>query len=164
MVFESDGLQIELPASWDVRVLRRSAHLRALQAASFALEPDDDELGERSTAAMAPGESFVGLVEYLPGSGVKGGQAPFNPRRIDLPLDPIRFSARALAHEQPGQVGWQQCFTLSGRPFGLYLVIAGSRPDRRHQLPLLDAILGSLRVAEGGRAGLSSEPGRKNDA
>jgi hypothetical protein len=147
VVFETDGLRIEVPASWEARVLRRSPHLRALQAASFALEPDDDELGSQSTATMESGDCFVGLVEYLPGSGIAAGQAPFNPRRIDLPLDPTRFSPRALAHPQPAQSGWQQCFTEAGRPFGLYLVIAGSRPDRRYQLPLLDAILGSLRVS-----------------
>lgn len=147
MVFESDGLRIELPASWDARVLSRSAHLRAFQAGSFPLEPDDDELGAQSTALMDAGDCFVGLVEYLPGSGVPPGQAPFHPPRIDLPLDPTRFSPRALAHEQPDQAGWQQCFTTSGRPFGLYLVISGSRADRRHQLPLLDAVLASLRVA-----------------
>jgi hypothetical protein len=147
VVFETDGLRIELPATWNARVLRRSPHLRALQAASFALDPDDDELGARSTAAMQPGDCFVGLVEYLPGSGIRAGQAPFNALRIDLPLDPTRFSPRALAHAQPGQAGWQQCFSQAGRPFGLYLVIAGSRPDRRHQLPLLDAVLGSLMVS-----------------
>ncbi len=147
MVFETDGLRIELPASWDARVLRRSPHLRALHAASFALDPDDDELGARSTAAMEPGGCFLSLVEYLPGSGIRAGQAPFNPRRIDLPLDPTRFSPRALAHGQPGQAGWQQCFTEAERPFGLYVVIAGSRPDRRYQLPLLDAVLGSLKVS-----------------
>jgi hypothetical protein len=129
-------------------MLRRSAHLRALQAASFPLDPDDDELGGLSTVLMEPGDCFVGLVEYLPGSGISPGQTPFNAKRIDLPLDPTRFSPRALAHEQPGQAGWQQCVTLAGRPLGLYLVIAGSRPDRRRQLPLLDAVLGSLRVAE----------------
>ena len=148
MVFESDGLRIELPASWDVRILRRSAHLRALQAASFQLDPDDDELGSQSTALMADGGSFLGLVEYLPGSGIQPGQTPFNKRKIDLPLDPTRFSVRALAYPQPDQTGWQQCFTIAGRPFGLYLAIAGSRMDRRRQLPLFDAILGSLRIDE----------------
>src|SRR5437764_2159465 len=80
VVFESDGLRIELPASWDVRMLRRSAHLRALHAGSFPLDPDDEELGAHSTALMEPGDCFVGLVEYLPGSGIRPGQAPFNPR------------------------------------------------------------------------------------
>jgi hypothetical protein len=148
VVFESDGLRIDLPASWDARVLSRSPHLRALQTASFSLEPDDDELGAQSTALMEAGDCFVGLVEYLPGSGIQAGQTPFDPRRIDLPLDPTRFSPRALAHEQPDQAGWQQCFTTAGRPFGLYVVIAGQRSDRRHQLPLLDAVLRSLKVAE----------------
>lgn len=147
MVFESDGLRIELPASWDARVLSRSPHLRALQAASFPLEPDDDELGAQSTALMEPGDCFVGLVEYLPGSGVRAGQAPFHASRIDLPLDPTLFTPRGLAHEQPDQAGWQQCFTTSGRPFGLYLVVAGARPERRYQLPLLDAMLRSLKVS-----------------
>ena len=108
---------------------------------------------------MEPGDCFVGLVEYLPGSGIRAGQAPFNPERIDLPLDPTRFSARALAHDQPGQSGWQQCFTIAARPFGLYLVIAGSRPDRRYQLPLLDAVLGSLSVSpRGHRAPVAPKP------
>ena len=156
MVFESDGLRIELPASWDVRVLRRSAHLRALQAASFSLDPDDDELGARSTPMMEGGDCFLGLVEYLPGSGIRAGQAPFNAERIDLPLDPTRFSTKALAHDQPGQSGWQQCFTIAGRPFGLYLVIAGSRPDRRYQLPLLGAVLKSLSVARAPAPGADS--------
>jgi hypothetical protein len=150
VVFETDGLRIEVPASWDVRMLRRSAHLRALQAGSFPLDPDDDELGSQSTALMDGGDCFLGLVEYLPGSGIRGGQAPFNPKRIDLPLDPTRFSARALAHPQPDQTGWQQCFTIAGRPFGLYLAIAGARANRRRQLPLLDAVLGSLKVSERG--------------
>src|SRR5579884_413270 len=114
-----------MPASWDARLVRRSSHLRALQAASFPLDPDDDELGSISTAMMDAGDCFVGLVEYLAGSGVIPGQAPFNAKRIDLPLDPTWFSDRALAHWQPEPTAWQQCFTTSGRAFGLYLVIAG---------------------------------------
>jgi hypothetical protein len=39
-------------------------------------------------------------------------------------------------------------FTQAGRAFCLHVVIAGSRLDRRRQLPLLDRILGSLQVEQ----------------
>jgi hypothetical protein len=121
----------------------------ALQATSSSFEPDDDddELGARTVAALDPGDSFLTLVEYEPGSGVEPGTVPFHQAGLELPLDPTRFAAL------PGLDGsrMQQSFTLAGRPFWLQVVIAGGRLERRRQLPLLDRLLGSLRVAERAR-------------
>jgi hypothetical protein len=121
----------------------------ALQAASSRLAPDDDELGARTVADMAAGDCFMTLVEYEAGSGIEPGTVPFHHTGLDLPLDPTRFDAL------PGLEGsrTQQSFTLAGRPFWLSVVVAGGRMERRRLLPLLDRVLGSLRVQERGAQG-----------
>ena len=143
MVLEGDGLRLELPASWHGQLVSRSPHLPTLQAASFALDPEDEELGPRSTAAMAPGDCFLALIEYLPGSGIEPGRVPFHEAGLPLPLEPGAFSP-----ELEGRAVMERTFTQAGRPLCLHVVIAGTRIDRRRALPVLDRILGSLRVEE----------------
>jgi hypothetical protein len=94
---------------------------------------------------MSAGDCFLALVEYLPGSGMAAGRVPFHEAGIELPLEPAWFSP-----EVEGRSVMERNFTQAGRPFALHVVIAGSRLDRRRQLPLLDRILGSLRVQERG--------------
>jgi len=55
-----------------------------------------------------------------------------------------------MAHPRPGQVGRQEFFTASGRPFCLYVVISGGRAERRRQLAALGVVLRSLRIEVGG--------------
>ncbi|MBV9413949.1 MAG: hypothetical protein JO363_03130, partial [Solirubrobacterales bacterium] len=45
-----------------------------------------------------------------------------------------------------GQVGRQEFFTASGRPFCLYVVVSGVRLERRRQLGSVGALLRSLRI------------------
>jgi hypothetical protein len=74
----------------------------------------------------------------------------FAARGIALPLDPAEFSPRGLAHPREGQAGMQHFFTSAGRPFCLYVVVAGSRIHRRRQLLTLDHVLRSLRISPTG--------------
>lgn len=141
MILEGDGLRIELPVGWHGQFVRRSPHLPTLQAASFPLDPGDEELGPASRAAMSSGDCFLALIEYLPGSGVEPGRVPFHEARIKLPLDPSWFSPAV-----EGRAVLERNFTQAGRPFCLHVVVAGGRIDRRQRLPLLDRILGSLTV------------------
>jgi hypothetical protein len=143
VLLEARGLTIELPAGWHGQSVRRSPHLPTLQAASFALDPDDEELGPSSREAMSRGDCFLALVEYLPGSGLTSGKTPFHEAGIQLPLEPAWFSP-----EVEGRSVMERNFTQAGRAFCLHVVIAGTRLDRRRQLPLLDRILGSLQVQE----------------
>jgi hypothetical protein len=146
MRLEAHAIAIELPRGWSGRIFRRSGGNATLHAASFPLALHDGEFGDASTARMAPGASFVSLAEYVPGAGLHAGQGLFAPSRIELPLDPTRFSIRGLAHPRPGQLGHQQFFTAAGRPFCVYIVVAGDGSHRRRQLPLLDGILRGLRI------------------
>lgn len=143
MLLKANGLEIELPAGWAGQTVRRSPHLPTLQAASFPLQPDDEELGPRSTVAMGTGDCFLALIEYLPGSGILAGQAPFHEAGLRLPLEPGAFSP-----EVEGRAVMERTFSQAGRALCLHVVVAGSRLDRRRRLPLLDRILGSLRVEE----------------
>ena len=147
MKLEAHGIAIQLPARWSGRVFRRPGGNATLHAASFPLALDDGEFGDASTARMDPGSVFLALAEYVPGAGLEPGRGLFAPRRLALPLDPSRFSVRGLAHPRPGQAGTQQFFTSGGRPVCLDVVIAGGAAHRRRQLPVLDRVLGTLRIA-----------------
>jgi hypothetical protein len=146
VILDAHGLRIELPAYWSGRVFSRASGVATLHAGNFTLALSDGEFGDRSTSAMHPGASFIALTEYRPGAGLLPGQGLFAPKRIPRPLDPTAFSAAGLAHQRPGQVGAQHFFTGSGRPFCLYVVLAGSRGTRRAQLAAVDHVLGSLRI------------------
>ncbi len=159
MILEAHGIRVQLPAHWSGRVFRRAGGNATLHAASFTLALDDGEFGDATTARMRPGASFLALTEYLPGAGLVPGEGLFAPRRIVLPLEPTRFSVKGLAHPRADQAGAQQFFTSAGRPFCLYAVIAGPGAHRRRQLPVLDGVLRSLRIAPaagGGEAGTAA--------
>jgi hypothetical protein len=147
VILAAHGIHVELPRSWSGRVFARHASAATLHAANFALALGDGEFGGRSTAAMHPGASFLALTEYEPGGGLKPGVGLFASRRVPRALDPTAFSAAGLAHPQPGQVGAQHFFTASGRPFCLYVVLAGERATRRRQLHAVGHVLGSLRIS-----------------
>jgi len=145
-VLEAHGLRIELPRGWSGRVFKRPAGGATLHAGDFQLPLDDGEFGDRSTSVMPAGASFLALTEYRPGAGLEPGTGLFASRRIPTMLDPTSFSPRGLAHPRPGQAGAQHFFTAAGRPFCLYVVISGSRGERRRQLVALGAVLRTLRI------------------
>lgn len=147
MNLEAHGLRLELPRYWSGRIFSRSPGTATLHAANYPLALSDGEFGDRSTARMAAGATFVALTEYLPGGSLQPGQGLFAARRLRLPLNPAAFSARGLAHPRPGQAGMQQFFTGAGRPLCLYVVLAGGRATRRRQLAEVDHVLRSLRVS-----------------
>ncbi len=153
MNLAAHGLRVELPARWTGRIFRRAGNTATLHAGDFHLALDDGEFGDASTAKMPAGASFLVVTEYAPGAGLEPGQGLFAPRRIQLPLEPRSFAGTRLAHPRRGQAGTQQFFTSAGRPFCLYLVLAGTTIDRRRQLPVLDRVLRTLRIEALGGGG-----------
>jgi hypothetical protein len=140
------GLTVELPRGWSGRVFKRPAGGATLHAGDFTLPLEDGEFGDRSTAVMPPGGSFLALTEYRPGAGLAPGQGLFASRRLPKTLDPTGFSAAGLAHPRAGQAGMQRFFTAAGRPFCLYVVISGARIERPRQLAAVSAVLRSVRI------------------
>jgi hypothetical protein len=146
---EAHGLRIELPRGWSGRVFKRPGGGATIHAGDFQLPLDDGEFGDRSTALMPSGGSFLVLTEYRPGAGLEPGEGLFASRNVPTTLDPTSFSPRGLAHPRPGQTGAQHFFTVAGRPFCLYVVVSGPRSERRRQLAVLGHMLRSLRVQPG---------------
>jgi hypothetical protein len=146
-VLEAHGLRVELPRGWSGRVFKRPAGGATLHAGDFELPLDDGEFGDRSTGLMPAGASFLALTEYRPGAGLEPGKGLFASHRIPTSLDPTSFSPRGLAHPRPDQAGMQRFFTAAGRPLCLYVVISGSRIERRGQLATLGVVLRSLRIS-----------------
>jgi hypothetical protein len=143
---EAHGLRVELPRGWSGRVFKRPGGGATLHAGDFQLPLDDGEFGDRSTALMPAGASFLALTEYRSGAGLEPGRGLFAPRRVPRTLDPTGFSSRGLAHPHPGQAGMQHFFTSADRPFCLYVVVSGPRSTRRQQLAMLGHVLRSLRI------------------
>ena len=146
MELAAHGLRIELPRGWSGRMFKRPDGGATLHAGDFELPLDDGEFGDQSTAVMPSGATFLALTEYRPGAGLEPGKGLFARRRLPRTLDPTSFSAKGMAHPRPGQVGRQEFFTASGRPFCLYVVVSGARLERRRQLGSVGALLRSLRI------------------
>jgi hypothetical protein len=148
VILAAHGLKVELPKGWSGRVFSRGHGVATLHAGNFTLALADGEFGDSSTAAMHPGSSFIALTEYRPGAGLEPGAGLFAPRKLPRPLDPTAFATSRLAHPRPGQVGMQHFLTAAGRPFCLYVVLAGGRATRRHQLRTVDHVLESLQIEQ----------------
>jgi hypothetical protein len=140
------GIRIELPDGWSGRLFSRGEGVATLHVGNFTLALNDGEFGDRSTGAMTEGASFIALTEYRAGAALRPGAGLFAPRRIPRRLDPTALKRTGLAHPRPGQVGTQHFFTAAGRPFCLYVVLAGGRSTRRRQLAAVEHLLRSLRI------------------
>jgi hypothetical protein len=147
MSLEAHGLRIRLPRGWSGRIFSRSGDVATMHVASYPLPLHDGEFGDRSTARMPSGASFFALTEYRPGAGLEPGEGLFAPSRVPRRLDPTGFSVAGLAHPRHDQAGMQHFFTVAGRPFCLYVVLAGPRSGRRRQLAAVDHVLSSLHIA-----------------
>jgi hypothetical protein len=117
-----------------------------LHAGSFQVALQDGQFGDRSTGLMPDPGVFLALTEYRPGNGLEPGVGLFAARRLPRRLDPASFTRTGLAHPRAGQRGMQRFFTASGRPFCLYIVVAGDRTARRRQLLTVDHVLASVRI------------------
>jgi len=145
VILDARGIRVELPQGWSGRLFARG-RAATLHAGDFTLALQDGEFGTASTAAMHPGAAFLALTEYEPGGGLKPHIGLFASRRLPLPLDPTSFSSNGLAHPRPGQQGMQHFFTSAGRPFCLYVVLAGGRSHRRRQLGTVNHVLRSVKI------------------
>jgi hypothetical protein len=146
MRLDAHGIEIELPKGWSGRLFSRAHGVATLHAGNFTLALQDGEFGDRSTGAMGDGAMFIALTEYRPGAGLVPGTGLFASKRLPRRLDPTSLKTTGLAHPRPGQAGTQHFFTASGRPFCLYIVVAGGRSIRRRQLAHIDHVLATLRI------------------
>jgi hypothetical protein len=93
---------------------------------------------------MSAGDAFLALTEYTEGNGLRAGTGLFRSDRFPRGLEPAMFSPRTLLVGRSDQSGFQHFFTVAGRPFCLYAVIAA--PLANPSLQGLNDVLSTLRV------------------
>ena len=121
------GVDLDIPQGWEGRILRRAPAHPAEQSravvhlASFPLPEERGDFGVGVTELMRSGDVFVTLFEYGPESVGTPLFAAAGVPQLDVGM----FSPRRLQRTLRGQIGCQLFFTAKGRPFCLYVVVAG---------------------------------------
>ena len=152
MRIAAHGIELELPRGWEGRLYRVAGSAPILHAASFALPLADGDFGSGATAAIPAGGAFLALKEYSPGPRLVPGAGLFASDTIPMPLTPAHFHPQTLQVGRLGQAGLQHFFTISGRPFCLYVVIetraavTASTARAHDRVGQLSRILSTLKV------------------
>ena len=132
------GITADPPAGWDAVIYRRPAQphgrvgqalhaapetpLPILHLANFALPPERGDYGGDIMARMRPGAVFVSILEHDPADA----DTPlFAGRAATWPLGPDDLNPNALPRRFDGGAGHQSFFVAAGRPYCLFVVIAG---------------------------------------
>lgn len=146
------GVAVELPAGWEGEIDRPGvlapqgghdiSRPTVAHFANFPLPSSRADFGAGAVDRMEPGDVFVVLFEYGPESV---GTVLFSAEGVPRILAKD-FDRNALQQGVPGQSGLQRFFTVSGRPFCLYVVV-GSHIDRADAVPAINQILESLEVS-----------------
>lgn len=150
---DAHGLGVEVPRGWDGEIYRRADGLQTLggatertnavlHMANFALPSDRGDYGSGAVEVMGSDGVFISLFEFGPDSV---GRALFASQ--GLPTVRVGdFAPHTMQRPLPGQSGAQYFFTLSGRPFCLYVAL-GSHARRRELVPEVSQVLSSLSVS-----------------
>lgn len=166
----AEGIELSVPPGWEARILGRDApfgemlrkaaptgeatrsaarhapeppqRTGVVHLATFPIPPGMGDFGGNAVNLMLSSDVLVVLFEF-------GGDSVGAPlfRSAGLPrLRPIDFDARTLRQSIPGQSAVQRFFTVSARPFSLYVVL-GSHLRRVRTVPLVNQVLKGLAIA-----------------
>jgi hypothetical protein len=132
------GMAADPPRGWDAVIYRRppqdhGAIGRALNAApetplpilhlgNFALPPERGDYGGDLVPHMRPGGAFVSILQHDPADA---GSRLFAGRSVPWPLRADDLHPNALPRRFEGGAGYQAFFVAAGRPYCLFVAIAG---------------------------------------
>lgn len=149
------GVTVSLPAGWEGRI-RGLAPAVAAGEISTASEDESTALLQVATVPIPPdaGDYGGGIVQTLTSRDVFMVLGEYGAESVGQPL----FAAQGMPRLRPadaspdtlrlmlaGQSGIQRFFTVSGRAFGLYVVL-GSHRRRIGLVGLVNDILASVRI------------------
>jgi hypothetical protein len=144
----AEGLAVEVPPGWDIRIFRRSAQgpettHAVLHLANFALPTDAADYGDGAVQLMGAGHVLICLVEFHPSSTAS---ALFSSVGFPIPLSPDDVSRSTLQRAVAGQGGVQRFFSVAGRAWSLYVVL-GAIDRRRQLIPLANSVVSKIDVS-----------------
>lgn len=161
MQFSAGGVTAELPTGWEGSidggdgafrssdtgeppdaVERSDGSVRRLVAhlSNFPLPAMRGDYGDGAIETMRSGDVLIALLEFDP---VSAEETLFAADGVPAELRAVDFDPDALHVPQFGATAAQRFFTVSGRPFALYVVI-GSHIDRADDIPVVNGVLASL--------------------
>ena len=133
---------MELPRSWEGRIVRHAHAPATLHAANFPLPAEDSDFATGAVAHMPSDGVLVVLTEY---DRDLAGTALFAQRGLPRSLPAHAARPETLLRRLPGQAGVQRFFTHAGRAFCLYVVV-GSLPSRPQLVAKANALLRSVSI------------------
>lgn len=140
-------LSVGLGRGWEGRIFRRAAdhpgraNHPVVHMANFALPEDRGDFGGGVTDRMAGDDVLIVLFEYGPESR---GKPLFASEGVPK-LSAAMFSPARLQRTIPGQAGAQTFFSVHGRPFCLYVVVADRRRVRA-LVPNLNTAIAAIEI------------------
>jgi hypothetical protein len=150
------GIAADPPPGWDGVIYRRApqAHgtvghalgaapetpMPILHLANFALPNERGDYGGGVVTGMRAGGVFASLLQHHP---AEVGTALFAGRPAPWPLGVDDVSPSALPRRFEGGAGHQSFFVAAGRPYCLFVVIAGYGL-RARLVPLVNRALASV--------------------
>lgn len=162
MQFTSAAVTVDLPDGWEASIdggdgawrspdtttepptetQRPDGSVRRLVAhfANFPLPAVRGDYGDGAIETMRSGDLLIALLEFDP---LSAEEQLFSSEGVPTELRPSDFHPEALHVPQFGATAAQRFFTVSGRPFSLYVVI-GSHIDRADDISVINQVLASL--------------------
>jgi hypothetical protein len=150
------GMAVDPPRGWDAAIYRRPAEAHGavgrslglgpetpmpiLHLANVALPAQRGDYGGGVVTGMRAGGIFVSILQHDPG---EAATALFSGRTVPWPLAPDDLHPHALPRRFEGGAGHQAFFVAAGRPYCLFVVIAGFG-QRARLVPLANEALASV--------------------
>jgi hypothetical protein len=132
------GIVADPPRGWDAVIYRRpppqegvvgralgagpETPMPILHVANFALPTERGDYGGGVVPGMRPGGVFVSVLQHHPS---EVATALFAGREVPWPLAPDDVHPGALPRRFDGGAGHQAFFVAAGRPYCLFVAIAG---------------------------------------
>lgn len=151
-VLENYGIRAMLPEGWSGRLFRTpmeppDVSPTVLHAGNFAIPLDDAGFGLDLTSHLEPGMVGFMLVEYAIDDVLRPNEGLYSPQGIRTELTLEMFSPRVLQVMRPGQVGYQDFFSLGSTRIGIIYVVLGGVDEADDALAGVNELLVSLEFA-----------------
>lgn len=118
------GVTVTIPPGWEAELSDYDNRI-VLHMSNVPLPPGRSDFGGPAIDRLANGSIFVAVLEYEPSDANRG---LFHRTRRPA-FVPSNFAPNRLHHSVPGKTGAQKFFTLEGRTFCCYAVIAKATPS-----------------------------------
>ena len=131
---EREGIVVDVPTGWDCRIGKQfetgdgERSFLVLHATTRPLQGLRADYGGGVVEKLGTRDVFIALIEFGP---TEANSALYKGVESIPTLELAQFRRNQLQRRIPGQGGVQHFFTISGRPFCLYVVLGSIANGRQ---------------------------------